>query len=143
MQGFDSSATPAPQYQQQYQYPANIPVDPTAVGQLQHQQWQRQYGGEGYGGEGYGGKEYGGEEYCGEEYGEWAGGRGFYYESGGFGGTLGGGGDDPVMTGILNSSSCIYDPDMMKSRMRTSTLNASKLGHDAIMRGWKSASELI
>ena len=37
IQGFDPSAAPAPQYQQQYQYPANILVDPTAVGQPQPQ----------------------------------------------------------------------------------------------------------
>jgi len=37
VQGFDPSAAPTPQYQQQYQHLPNIPVDPTAVGQLQPQ----------------------------------------------------------------------------------------------------------
>ena len=143
MQGFDPSATPALQYQQQYQHPANIPVDPTAVGQLQPQHQQQQYGSEECGGEEYGGeehggkgnsgKEYGGEEYCGEGYGGCAGGGGFDYGGGEFGGILGGGGDDPGVTGISNDSSYIYNDYMM------ARLNAELLARNAIMTGMLNA----
>ena len=144
MQGFDPSATPAPQYQQQYQHPANIPVDPTAVEQPQHQQQQyggEEYGGEEYGGEGYGGKEYGGEEYCGEGNGECAGGGGFHYGGGGFGGMLEGGGDDAVMLGRLNAE-LLARQAIMKS-MLDARLDAQSRAYEAMMTGFKNSASNI